>query len=318
MICAYSEEKKIMDGEHRMKMPYNLFKILLIFTLIFPGLILAEVSSEKQGDSSLLSLLPEVDSWKQTEKPQNYLPGNLFEYINGAAEIYLAYDFQELIVSQYKIAKGEATIAVEIYDMIEGKNSFGIYSAERFPESQFISLGIQGYLEEGVLNFLVGRYYVKLLCFDCEEQSDDVLKLFSQEIVKRVEDKGDFPRLLKAFPDEGRSPNTEKFILRNFMGYGFLHDGYMVNYKLEGLEFDCFLIEGKSEADAQNMLEKYLAAKSKEGIEETSFGYRLKDRYYQNIFLAKAKNYICGVLKIKDGAEKVGERYLKALVNSLT
>ncbi len=300
-----------------MKTLNKILKILVIFTLVIPVLIMACISSEKKEESSLLSLLPEVDSWKQTEKPQNYLPGNLFEHINGAAEIYLGYNFQELIVSQYKIEKGEATIAIEIYDMREGKNSFGIYSAERFPESNFISLGIQGYLEEGASYFLVGKYYIKLLCFDCENQSDDVLKLFSHEIVKRVKNKGDFPRLFEVFPEEGRSPHTEKFTLRNFMGYGFLHDGYMANYRLEDLDFDCFLIEGKSEEDANSMLEKYLATKDQESIKETSFGHHVKDRYYHNMFLAKVKNYICGVMRIKDSSEKVGERYLKMIVESL-
>ena len=143
------------------------------------------MSIEKEADAQvdLNSLLPQITKWAQTEKAQNYYPENLFEYINGAAEIYLAYDFQELIVSQHKKDQSEMNVAVEIYHMGSEKNAFGIYSAERFSDNTFIDVGLQGYMEEGTLNFLVGQYYVKLLCFDCEGQSADVLKLFSQEIV---------------------------------------------------------------------------------------------------------------------------------------
>jgi len=100
------------------------------------------------------------------------------------------------------------------------------------------------------------------------------------------------------------------------LGYAFLHDGYLANYKAGDLEFDCFLIEGESQEEAQDMLDQYLAKKEKI-IEERSFGYHLKDRYYHNIYLARIKKNLCGVIKIKDGFEEVGEKYLKSLVNAL-
>jgi hypothetical protein len=141
--------------------------------------------------------------------------------------------------------------------------------------------------------------------------------LFSTEIVKKVKEKGGFPSVLDVFPKEGMIPNTEKYILRNFMGYGFLHDGFLINYLVDGLEFDCFLIEGKNPADTENMLKKYLEAKNKQKIHEISLGYRIEDRYYHNIYISKVNNYICGVMKIKEGFEKTGEKYLTTLTQNL-
>jgi hypothetical protein len=62
---------------------------------------------DQERPSGLLSLLPEVDSWIMAEKPESYYPENLFEYINGAAEIYLAYEFKELIVAQQQKGQSE-------------------------------------------------------------------------------------------------------------------------------------------------------------------------------------------------------------------
>ena len=197
------------------------------------------------------------------------------------------------------------------------ENSFGIYSAERFPDNRFMPLGNQGYLEEGTLNFIVGKFYIKLLCFDCEDESQSSLKLFSQEILKKIKEKGRLPSLLQLFPKEGLIPNSEKFILHNFLGYKFLHNGYLANYKKGELDFECFLIEGKSGEEAQDMLARYLEVKKKDIIKKISFGYHLKDRYYHHIYLSKVKNYLCGVIKIKDGFEEVGQKYLKALIMSL-
>jgi len=301
----------------RISKPKELLKLFLPFVLFFSFLNAEGALLEEESVSSLHFLLPDVVTWKIPEAPQDYFPEILFEYINGAAEIYLSYDFKELTVGQYEKGDSNASLIIEIYDMGNEINSFGIYSAERFPASQFISLGNQGYLEEGTLNFIVGKYYVKLLCFDSGEDSADFLKLFSQEVVKRVKDKGFLPPALAFFPKQGLVRNSEKFILRNFMGYSFLHSGYLANYKLEDLEFDCFLIEGENADDALNMLKKYLEKKGKQSVEETSAGFRIKDRYYHNIYLARVENYLCGVMKIKDESLEVGDKYFGMLIESL-
>jgi hypothetical protein len=301
----------------RISKPEKLLKLFLPFVLFLSFLNVKGALLEEEGVSSLHLLLPDVVTWKIPEAPQDYFPETLFEYINGAAEIYLSYDFKELTVGQYEKGDSNASLIIEIYDMGNEINSFGIYSAERFPDSQFISLGNQGYLEEETLNFIVGKYYVKLLCFDSGGDSADFLKLFSQEVVKRVKDKGNLPPALALFPTQGLVQNSEKFILRNFMGYSFLHDGYLANYKLEDLEFDCFLIEGENAEDAQNMLKQYLEKKGKQSVEEISAGYRIKDRYYHNIYLARVENYLCGVMKIKDEFDEIGDKYFGMLIESL-
>ncbi|MQY61479.1 hypothetical protein GH153_06565 [bacterium] len=295
----------------------KIFMSFFLLILFFSFLNAKGALLEEEGVSSLRFLLPDVVTWKIPEAPQDYFPEILFEYINGAAEIYLSYDFKELTVGQYEKGDSNASLIIEIYDMGNEINSFGIYSAERFPDSQFISLGNQGYLEEETLNFIVGKYYVKLLCFDSGEDSAGFLKLFSQEVVKRVKDKGTLPPALAFFPKQGLVRNSEKFILRNFMGYSFLHSGYLANYKLEDLEFDCFLIEGENADDAQNMLKKYLEKKDKQSVEEISAGFRIKDRYYHNIYLARVESYLCGVMKIKDESLEVGDKYFGMLIESL-
>jgi len=290
--------------------------LLVAFWFFFP--------SGKRGNPmgnesapSLQSLLPEMEYWSSAESAQDYFPETLYEYIDGAAEIYLGYDFKQLIVGQYEKTDSQASLSVEIYDMGSEKNAFGIYSAERFPDTRFIPIGNQGYLEEGSLNFLVDRYYIKLLCFDCGEESEKFLKQFSEAILRRIHDEGQFPSLLDVFPKQGLVPNTEKFILHNFLGYNFFHDGYLANYRLGDLEFECFLIEGKNGKEAQDMLDQFITAKGEGNTEEIPLGFHLKDRYYEHIFLARVENYLAGVMKIKDGQEDAGKKYLQVLIQSL-
>jgi hypothetical protein len=290
---------------------------LYLFLVSFLLLPVPYALPEQEAPVILKSLLPVVEGMESREMPATYFPESLFEYINGAAEIYLSYDFKELIVAEYTKSDSTDSVAVEIYDMGNHKNSFGIYSAERYPDNVFMDLGTQGYMEEGALNFLVGRYYVKLLCYDCGERSDQWLRAFSDEIVNRVESKQGFPTYLQAFPIQGVIPNTEKFILRNVMGYKFLHDGYIVSYKLKELSFDCFLIEGKDHEEATAMLQRFLDAKGADSVQKISLGFLIKDRYYHNIYIAQVNNILCGVMKITDDFKDVGESYLEKLIQSV-
>jgi hypothetical protein len=290
----------------------ELKRVLLSGVLVF---LLSPVFSQESVQSSPESLLPRVSGWRVSEQPQTFLPETLFEYIDGAAEAYLSYDFKELVVAQYKDEKSKASLTLEIYGMGNDNNSFGIYSAERYPESHYISVGNQGYMEEGTLNFICGSYYVKLLCYDCGENAASVLNLFGRDIEKNVKTKGSLPSFLKLFPKEGLIPNSEKFILNNFLGFSFLHDGYLASYKEKDLEFELFIIAGNSDADAADMLEQYLAAQLKNNPppEKIPLGYHIRDRYAQNIYISRAGKAILGVMRIKDGFEETGSRYLQSL-----
>ncbi|MBM3294037.1 MAG: hypothetical protein FJY82_05875 [Candidatus Aminicenantes bacterium] len=265
------------------------------------------------------ALLPKPAGWAMTEEAQRFLPDSLFEYINGAAESYLAYDFRELAVGQYQAEKGEAAMTVEIYDMGSPRNAFGIYGTERYPESRFLDLGVQGYIEEGALNFLAGRYYVKLLCYEAGGAEAESLKAFAGEILKGVGDPGEFPPELRAFPPEGRVANSEKFLLSNVLGFKFLSQGFLASYKTSQQDFEAFLVVGRSSDEAASLLAQTVAQLSKTGAQpvSTETGIRIKDPYLDTVILARSGSYLCGVTKIKDGGEAEGEKVVAAMTRSL-
>ena len=207
--------------------------VVVLLLLFFSGA--ASQQKPLTTDSPLVSLLPQLNNWKLAEEPRPFRPETLFEYIDGAAEVYLSYDFKELLVGQFQEKSSKASLTVEIYDMENGRNAFGIYSAERYPESRFLPIGNQGYLDEGTLNFLVGRYYVKLLCFEAGTRSEEFLTLYAKDVAGKVKDPGSLPALLTVFPKDGLISNGEKFVLRNFLGFKFLGNGFTANYRVKDL-----------------------------------------------------------------------------------
>ncbi|MFQ6082025.1 MAG: DUF6599 family protein [Candidatus Aminicenantia bacterium] len=285
---------------------------------IFIIILLSKISYlQTQPEANLSAFLPQIADWKISEKPRSFYPETLYEYINGGAEIYLTYNFQKLIVADYTRNR-KSSLIVEIYDMGNEKNCFGIYSVERFPESNFISVGNQGYLDGESLNFIINRFYIKLLCYDCGNQAEQYLKFFAEGIVNLIKEKGNLPQMLNFFPQQGLIKNSEKFILRNFLGFKFLRNGYIAEYELNGSKFNVYIIEGENKKDAQNMYDQfksYLKENNEiESIQISDYeGFIAQDVYYKKIMLVKVERYLCGILGLENMA--TGK---KSLLNTIS
>jgi hypothetical protein len=273
----------------------------------------------REGSPALAVLVPRVDAWTQTEAPRSYFPESLFEYIDGAAESYLSYDFRELLVVDLEKKGTQATLTLEIYDMGDPINAFGIFGAERYPENKAVSIGELGYLEGEALNFMTGRFYVKMLGFGLGEETGSVLSGVGAQIAAAVKVKGTLPVYITAFPKKDLVAQSEKYIKKNFMGYEFLRQGFVATYKVGGKEFEGFFVDGESEKDAEDMLGKLLEAlaKDKQTPEKIAFGYHSRNRYGQHLYIGRVRNVLCGVMRVPDGLEAAGGSLLEALTATL-
>lgn len=277
----------------------------------------AAAGQARPASPELAALVPKVQGWSPSEAPRSYFPDDLFEYINGAAESYLSYDFRELIVAD--LEKGEATLTLEIYDMGAPVNAFGIFGSERFPDNKAVPVGELGYSEGETLNFLAGRFYVKTLAFGLGEATEAFLREVGSKVAAGIEPAGGLPRLARAFPPEGLVARSEKYIKKNFMGYAFLGDGYVASYRSGEREIEGFFIEARSETEAEGLLAKLREALSADGAspEKIAGGVRVRNRYGQHLFFGRVGPVICGAMRVPDGHEAAGEALFRALAASL-
>ncbi|NPV82205.1 MAG: hypothetical protein HPY46_01285 [Candidatus Aminicenantes bacterium] len=300
-------------------------RIVSLSVLINLGLALLSLVAAGNGPatvSDLKSLLPRVDGWKFQDEPQLFSPGTLFEYIDGAAEAYLSYDFKELVVAQYQKDGTETTLTLEIYDMGLPLNAFGIFSSERYPDNPDVNIGNAGYLEEEVLNFISGSYYLKLICYNGGEQTADHLRQFAREVESRIKDKGSLPEVFRLFPAENRVKNSEKFIKKNFMGFDFLSQGYVVLYRQGQAEYEALIIDCGSPAEAASRLQKLVAfyAGEKNPFLKEDSRYHQKNAYGQHVLLARAGSCLYGFSRVPDDLlpsvlkqfEKMGQKLAAA------
>ena len=274
-------------------MKKEFFVAILLVAFCVPG-----VNSAPGSDSKTFQF-PEVAGWKQSGQVETYSPGNLFEYIDGGADIYLKYDFEELKVAEYANDK-KAQVTVEIYRHKTPTHAFGIYSQERLSNANFLGIGAQGYNEKDILNFLAGPYYVKISAFKIEAGDQDVLVTFARKVAENLGEKGVLPSILSSFPKEGKKENSETFIAKNFLGYPFLHSSFTSDYELSGKKFKLFVIESEDKNESRNMVQKYLQQIGKPREDAAEGRYTLSDSHHGEVDICWKGRYVWGIVDLGD------------------
>jgi hypothetical protein len=189
---------------------------------------------------------------------------------------------------------------VEVYRHKTPIHAFGIYSQERLPNANFLDVGGQGYIEENILNFLTGPYYVKINSFKTGADDREILLTFAKKVAENLGEKGSLPSILSAFPAEGKKRNSEKFIDKNFLGYSFLHSAFIADYELSDKKFKLFVIEGADGNDCRDMIQRYLQQTSSAETNIREGPYTIADPYHGEMELHWQGRYIWGILSLND------------------
>jgi len=281
---------------------------------LFVGLILWIVRSGWASPGDLKEFVfPEIGGWKRSAEIQTFSPKTLYEYIDGAADLYLMYDFQALKVAEYQNEK-RGSVTVDVYFHKVPIQAFGIYSQERLPDANFIDIGAQGYVESNALNFLIGPYYVKISSYNTGAEDREILLTFAKKVAIGLGEKVSLPIVLSAFPEEGKKKHSEKFINKNFLGYSFLHSAFTADYELSGAKFKLFIIESDP-IECKDMIQEYLQQIGSPAKEVVEGRYTLRDPYQGEIDLGWQGKYIWGIINACELALR--SEYLKLFEENL-
>lgn len=243
-------------------------------------------------------LFPSIKGWSLEKNEVIYDPVTLWEYINGAAESYLTYDFRNLYIVRYS-RKDKSEVKVEVYEHSSLNNAFGIYSSERMPDYNFVNIGAQGYAEPGILNFFSGKYYVKLESAPGTTTDKESLLSIAGKINSALKITDKWPEVLDFLPDEDKIPNTESYIARNFLGYSFFHSAFTAQYDIEG-RCQMFIIELKNEMEVQELLNSYINVLKEEKVVKENNFYTIDDYFNGMVFILVKSTYIIGVINLQD------------------
>jgi hypothetical protein len=165
--------------------------------------------------------------WGRTATLERFAGDSLFEYIDGAAEMYHKYDFVEVTVARY--LKDEATITADVYFFEGPDKAFGMYTTLRPDEPDTVSLGAEGFSFGPNLVFVKGSHLVNVYTYDDFEGAVPAVRSVATALEGGLPGTSVKPAMFSRFPERGRVPFTEKIFAEGFLGHGFLTDVYTVD-----------------------------------------------------------------------------------------
>jgi hypothetical protein len=154
------------------------------------------------------ALPPEVSGWKTGREDQVFTRDNIFDYMNGGGEIYLAYDFQFVFVREY-VRDDAPSIVAEIYQMSSSKDAFGVYTHDT--DGDEVELGQGAIYAAGLLRFWKDKIFVRIMADRETPEAKAVIMQLGTTIVRAISQDGEKPNLLRALPSEGLRPKSLRY-----------------------------------------------------------------------------------------------------------
>jgi hypothetical protein len=185
----------------------KLFYLIAVFLVI---LTFAEANAKMKERN--LELPKTVGTYTRSVSPQMVDAANIFDYMDGAGELYLAYRFKKLAVYKYAAGSGEF-IEVEIYFMETPDDAFGLLSQDWGGES--VDLGTSRPAEikasrpalpralygAGLLRLWSGSIYARIMASRETPQSRKAVLTLGR-VIAGNDKLSDEPRLLNTLSDE--------------------------------------------------------------------------------------------------------------------
>jgi len=152
-----------------------------------------------------LSLPGHAGEWRAAGSDQTYDRQTLYTYIDGGAELYLAYDFREVLSRRF-VGPNNGEIVLDVYDMGSAADAYGIFTSEREEPEAHVGQGSE--FGGGLLRFWKGNFFVSVLSGGDTLGADVVVMEIGKKVAEAIPETGAEPDLLKVLPSQG--PDREK------------------------------------------------------------------------------------------------------------
>jgi hypothetical protein len=206
---------------------------LVALLLAAPG-VLAAGGGGVAGPHPVVAALEAAGKWVPLEPPRTFGPDNLFEEIDGEAELFLPYGMRQLTVA-VAVRRGEPAgeVRMELYRMDSPRDAYGIWSQHRYPDQEVLRLlSSEAVVSDTSADFFRGDTFVRLRAKPSERSRKDVADL-AAAVADLLPGSGAPPeeaRVLSGLP--GAADGSVIYQKRAMLGYECLAPGFEASFSL--------------------------------------------------------------------------------------
>jgi len=171
----------------------TIVSILAICLSVVSGIAPANAANRQEE----LVLPAAVHGWAWNKDEAHYDGRTVFDYIDGAGEMFLAYGFEQLSVRRFEKA-GQPPLTLECYRMASPEAAFGVFSFER--QGEGIGIGQGSEQGGGLLRFWKGRYFVSIFADGEGPEAEQAILQLGRLTAATIQEEGDPPRVVALIP----------------------------------------------------------------------------------------------------------------------
>ncbi len=150
-----------------------------------------------------------VDGWTGGEI-DTYDTESIYSYINGHAEVYLAYGMEACLARRYEGPEGEPAIVVDVFEMGSSDDAYGVFTHDR--EGEAADVGEGAVVRHGWLSFWKGRFFVSVYPEVETDAAGDAVLAIGRAAAAAVPAAGTLPEIVERLPEEGLEARSVRFL----------------------------------------------------------------------------------------------------------
>jgi hypothetical protein len=235
-----------------------------------------------------------VPGWQQAGALRHFTPDNLYEYMDGNAESYLAYGFTQM--QGVTCRSGDNTLVMDISEMVDADAAYGIFSGNRDPGHPLEKIGMGGQILPRRGTFSKGNYYVEISASPDLDHTP-AITAFVATMEKLLEGRSTTPDALAWFLPEKLV--SARMIPESVLGVRLLKRGYVAQYD-QGKAF--LALETSPQSAAAVMTKLRLRYPSAQAAQVADEALQLQDKYLGGVCFFRKGKYIGGYANMPDGA----------------
>ncbi len=181
----------------------------LPFVLLLLLVLAAARPFAAADDTALLPPDGFLGGWKKVDPPKRFAQADLYGYIDGGAELFLEYGFEQLTVQKYRNGSNEFT--VEAYRMVDSPAAMGVYTMKAGKETPATGFKERHTANKYQLMFVRSRYFVIVNNLSGSEALAAVQVKFASYVASKLPPASPVVEL-QTLPREGMVPGSARLV----------------------------------------------------------------------------------------------------------
>jgi hypothetical protein len=181
----------------------------------------SSVKAIQTGTSAdaMKTLVPREEGPWVMESDEVYDAETIFEYIDGAGEVYRSYNMKLLLSRRFRREEGP-DLVVDLFDMGSPEDAYGVFTHDL--DGEAAGIGQESNYKAGLLSFWKGRYFGSVFAEEESPEAREAVLGLGRRISDSILDEGGKPGLVEALPEKGLVSGEVRFFhLHAILNYHF-------------------------------------------------------------------------------------------------